>query len=189
MFGLLRNSIKIRKPHLVVGEKIARGLIKNGLIIISVFSVSEKKNHVSKIFLNFHWDIAMSDTINVWYIFWKLVCCTNCKDSRIQKALDGFHSLPLNFNFELIDFWLCRRNIVFIVSDKFTRPIKLFLFEAWKVPKRIEKSSSTRWSLHWKIRVLLVPTTGAHYTWLESWKGSFMWKQFLDALVFLGYRS
>ena len=48
MFGLLRKSIKIRKPHLVVGEKIARGLIKNGLIIISVFSVSEKKNHVSK---------------------------------------------------------------------------------------------------------------------------------------------
>ena len=48
MFGLLRNSIKIRKPHLVVGEKIARGLIKNGLIIISVFGVSEKKNHVSK---------------------------------------------------------------------------------------------------------------------------------------------
>ena len=145
MFGLLSNCIKIRKPHLVVGEKIARGLIKNGLIIISVFSVSEKNNHVSKIFLNFHWDIAMSDTINVWYIFWKLVCCTNCKDSRIQKALDGFHSLPLNFNFELIDFWLCRRNIVFIVSDKFTRPIKLFLFEARKVPKRIEKSKSTRW--------------------------------------------
>ena len=71
MFGLLSNCIKIRKPHLVVGEKIARGLIKNGLIIISVFSVSEKKNHVSKIFLNFYWDIAMSDTINVWYIFWK----------------------------------------------------------------------------------------------------------------------
>ena len=65
MFGLLRNSIKIRKPHLVVGEKIARGLIKNGLIIISVFSVSEKNNHVSKILLNFHLDIAMSDTINV----------------------------------------------------------------------------------------------------------------------------
>ena len=66
MFGLLRNSIKIRKPHLVVGEKIARGLIKNGLIIISVFSVSEKKiMSVSKIFLNFHWDLTMCDTINV----------------------------------------------------------------------------------------------------------------------------
>ena len=36
------------------------------------------------------------------------VYCANCKDSRIQKAVDGFHSLPLNFNFELIDFWLCR---------------------------------------------------------------------------------
>ena len=72
MFGLLRNSIKIRKPHLVVGEKIARGLIKNGLIIISVFRVSEKRMmSVIKIFLNFHWDIAMCDTINVWYIFWK----------------------------------------------------------------------------------------------------------------------
>ena len=44
MFGLLSNCIKIRKPHLVVGEKILRGLIKNGLIIISVFSVSEKKS-------------------------------------------------------------------------------------------------------------------------------------------------
>ena len=76
------------------------------------------------------------------------VYCANCKDSRIQKAVDGFHSLPLNFNFELIDFWLCRRNIVFIVSDKFTRPIKLFLFEARKVSKRIEKNSSKRWSLH-----------------------------------------
>ena len=71
--------------------------------------------------------------------FGKVVYCTNCKDSRIQKPVDGFHSLPLNFNFELIDFWLCRRNIVFIVSDKFTRPIKLFLFEARKVSKRIEK--------------------------------------------------
>ena len=59
-----------------------------------------------------------------------LVYCTNCKDSRIQIAVDGFHSLPLNFNFELIDFWLCRRNIVFIVSDKFTRPLKLFFSEA-----------------------------------------------------------
>ena len=71
--------------------------------------------------------------------FGNLVYCKNCKDSRIQKAVDGFLSLPLNFNFELIDFWLCRRNIVFIVSDKFTRPIKLFLFEARKVSKRIEK--------------------------------------------------
>ena len=72
----------------------------------------------------------MCDTINVSYIFWKASVLTNCKDSRIQKPLDGFHSLPLNFNFELTDFWLCRRNIVFIVSDKFTRPIKLFFSEA-----------------------------------------------------------
>ena len=43
MFGLLGDSIKIRKPHLVVGESIARGLIKNGLIIIPVFSVSKKR--------------------------------------------------------------------------------------------------------------------------------------------------
>ena len=62
--------------------------------------------------------------------FGKVVYCTNCKDSRIQKPVDGFHSLPLNFSFELTDFWLCRRNIVFIVSDKFTRPIKLFFSEA-----------------------------------------------------------
>ena len=55
----------------------------------------------------------MCDTINVSYIFGNLVYCTNCKDSRIQKAVDGFHSLPLNFNFELIDFWLCRGNILF----------------------------------------------------------------------------
>ena len=68
-----------------------------------------------------------------------LVYCTNCKDCRIKKAVDGFHSPPLNFNFELIDFWLGRRNIVFIVSDKFTRPIKLSLFEARKVSKRIAK--------------------------------------------------
>ena len=47
MFGLLSNCIKIRKPHLVVGEKIARGLIKNGLIIISVFAILKKK-YVSK---------------------------------------------------------------------------------------------------------------------------------------------
>ena len=72
----------------------------------------------------------MCDTIIVSYIFWKASVLTNCKDSRIQKPLDGFHSLPLNFNFELTDFWLCRRNIVFIVSDKFTRPIKLFFSEA-----------------------------------------------------------
>ena len=94
---------------------------------------------VSKIFLNFHWDIAMCDTINVWYIFWKASVLTNCKDSRIQKPLDGFHSLPLNFNFELTDFWLCRRNIVFIVSDKFTRPIKLFFSEAWRSQKGWKK--------------------------------------------------
>ena len=117
---------------------------------------------VSKIFLNFHWDIAMCDTFNVWYIFWKASKLTNCKDSsRIQKPLHGFHSLTLNFNFELIDFWLCWRNIVFIVSDKFTRPIKLFFSEAWRSQKGWKKRWSKRWSLHWKIRVLMVLTTGA----------------------------
>ena len=81
----------------------------------------------------------MCDTITFDIFFGNLVYCTNCKDSRIKKAVDGFHSPPLNFNFELIDFCLCRRNIVFIVSDKFTRPIKLFLFEARKISKRIAK--------------------------------------------------
>ena len=73
--------------------------------------------------------------------FGKLVYCTNCNHSRIQKALDGFHSLPVNLNFELIDFWVCRRNIVFIVSDKFTRHIKLFFPEAWRSQKEWKKVS------------------------------------------------
>ena len=74
--------------------------------------------------------------------FRKLVYCTNCKDySRIQKALDGFHSPPLNFNFELIDFWLCRKNIVFIESDKFIRPIKLFSLRPQGLKKDRKKVS------------------------------------------------
>ena len=40
--------------------------MNNGLIIISVFSVSEKKiMSLSKIFPNIHWDIAVCDTVDV----------------------------------------------------------------------------------------------------------------------------
>ena len=66
--------------------------------------------------------------ILIFGIFWKLVCCTNCKDS--------FHALLWALKCKLIYVRLCWRNVVFIISDKFTRSIKL-LGDVWESKKRV----------------------------------------------------
>ena len=61
-------------------------------------------------------------------VFGKLVCCTNCKDS--------VHPLHWTLKCKLIHIRLCWRKVVFIISDKFTRSIKL-LGDVWESKKRV----------------------------------------------------
>ena len=45
-----------------------------------------------------------------------MVCCTNC--------IYSFQAKPGTLKYKFIDVSLCWTNIVLIMSDKFTRPIK-----------------------------------------------------------------